>query len=173
MSSTPSCGYVVFSIQPHVINEFDSILWLRRVLDTTSCDKICQWFAADWWFSPDCPVSCTSTTDHYDIHITKILLKVTLMENAHSSDRIKISWYKIALLLMLDLWRKQNPKTNKISSNKQSWWKANVYRLFWCCWFWSWHSTVVFSNYIYYLIISFNPSEIYMKWYCNGIALSP
>jgi hypothetical protein len=39
MSSTPSYDYVVFSIQPHVINEFDSILWLRRVLDTTSCDK--------------------------------------------------------------------------------------------------------------------------------------
>ena len=35
------------------------------------CDQVCQWLAADWWFSP---VSSTNKTDHHDI--TEIVLKV-------------------------------------------------------------------------------------------------
>ena len=36
-------------------------LWFRiplrpGVLDTTLCDKVCQWFAAGWWLSPGTPV---------------------------------------------------------------------------------------------------------------------
>jgi hypothetical protein len=46
------------------------------VLDTTSCDKVCQWLATGWWFSPDTPVSSTNKTDCHDI--TEILLKVAL-----------------------------------------------------------------------------------------------
>jgi hypothetical protein len=38
------------------------------VLDTTLCDKVCQ------WFSPGTPVSSTNKTDHRNI--TEILLKV-------------------------------------------------------------------------------------------------
>jgi len=31
-----------------------TVEWNRRgVLDTTLCDKICQWLAAGWWFSPE------------------------------------------------------------------------------------------------------------------------
>jgi len=34
---------------------------LRRcVLDTTLCDKVCQWLAASMWFSPGNPVSSTN-----------------------------------------------------------------------------------------------------------------
>jgi hypothetical protein len=52
-------------------------MWLRRgVLDTTLCDKVCQWLAAGQWFSPDTPVSFTNKTDHHDIAV--ILLKVAL-----------------------------------------------------------------------------------------------
>jgi hypothetical protein len=40
------------------------------VLDTTLCDKVCQ------WFSPGTPVSSTNKTDHRNI--TEILLKVAL-----------------------------------------------------------------------------------------------
>jgi len=40
------------------------------VLDTTLCDKLCQ------WFSPGTPVSSTNKTDRHDI--TEILLKVAL-----------------------------------------------------------------------------------------------
>jgi hypothetical protein len=57
----------------------------RGVLDTTLCDKICQWLAAGWWFSMGTPVSSTNKTDRHDI--TEILLKVVLntqwVENVH------------------------------------------------------------------------------------------
>jgi len=46
----------------------------RGILDTTSCDKICQWLATGRLFSPGTPVSSTNKTDHHDI--TEILLKV-------------------------------------------------------------------------------------------------
>ena len=48
----------------------------RGVLDTTLCDKICQWLATGRWFSPDPPVSSTNKTDRHDI--TEMLLKVAL-----------------------------------------------------------------------------------------------
>ena len=57
------------------------LLWvripLRRcILDTTSCDKVCQWLAAGRWFSPGIPVSSTNKTDRHDI--AEILLKVAV-----------------------------------------------------------------------------------------------
>ena len=56
-------------------------LWVRislrrGVLDTTLCDKVCQWLATGRWFSPGTPVSSTNKTDRHDI--TEILLKVAL-----------------------------------------------------------------------------------------------
>ena len=39
----------------------------------TFCDKVCQWLATGWWFSPGPPVSSTNKTDCHDI--TEILLK--------------------------------------------------------------------------------------------------
>jgi hypothetical protein len=52
--------------------EFESHSW-RGVLDTTSCDKVCQWLATSRWFSP---VSSTNKTDHHDI--AELLLNVAL-----------------------------------------------------------------------------------------------
>ena len=49
---------------------------MRGVLDTTICDKVCQWVAAGQWFSPGTPVSSINKTDRQDI--TEILLKVAL-----------------------------------------------------------------------------------------------
>jgi hypothetical protein len=49
----------------HQSCEFKTRSWLG-VLDTTLCDKVCQWLAAGWWFS-------TNKTDRHDI--TEILLK--------------------------------------------------------------------------------------------------
>ena len=46
------------------------------VLDTTLCDKVCQWLAAGLWFSLGTPVSSINKTDCHDI--TEILLKVAL-----------------------------------------------------------------------------------------------
>ena len=49
----------------------------RGVLDTTLCDKVCQWLAtAGLWFSLGTPVSSLNKTDCHDI--TEILLKVVL-----------------------------------------------------------------------------------------------
>ena len=45
-------------------------------LDTTLCDKVCQWLAAGLWFSPGTPVSSTNKPDCHNI--AEILLKVTL-----------------------------------------------------------------------------------------------
>ena len=57
------------------------MLWVqtplrRDVLDTTLCDKVCQWLTAGRWFSPGTPVSSTNKTDRQDI--TEILLKVAM-----------------------------------------------------------------------------------------------
>ena len=55
------------------------ILWVRisiRARSTTSCDKICQWFATSRWFSPGTPVSSTNKTDRNEIN--EILLKGAL-----------------------------------------------------------------------------------------------
>ena len=48
----------------------------RGVLDTTFCDKTCQWLAAGRLFSPGTPVFSTNKTYRHDI--TEILLKVAL-----------------------------------------------------------------------------------------------
>jgi hypothetical protein len=45
------------------------------VLETTLCDKVCQWLATGQ-FSPGTPVSSTNKADCHDI--TEILLKVAL-----------------------------------------------------------------------------------------------
>ena len=52
------------------------ILLRRGVLDTTLCDKVCQWLTTGQWFSAGTLVSSTNKTDRNDI--TEILLKVAL-----------------------------------------------------------------------------------------------
>jgi len=56
-------------------------LWLRipfmwGVLDTTLCDKVCQWLVVGRWFSPGTPLSSTNKTTRHDI--SEVLLKVVL-----------------------------------------------------------------------------------------------
>ena len=59
------------------ICEFWVQIPLRRgVLDTTLCDKVCQWHKASRWFSQGNLVSSTNKTDCHDI--SEILLKVAL-----------------------------------------------------------------------------------------------
>jgi hypothetical protein len=64
--------------------KFESRSW-QGALDTSLCDKVCQWFAAGRWFSPYSPVSSTSKTDHHDI--TEILLNVAL----NNTNKININ----------------------------------------------------------------------------------
>ena len=70
-------------------------LWVRIpirqcVLDTTLCDKACQWLAVGRWFSPGIPISSTNKTDRHDI--TEILLTVALntITLPHSLWRMEI-----------------------------------------------------------------------------------
>jgi len=53
------------------------------VLDTTLCDKVCQWLATGGWFSSGTPLSSTNKTDHHDI--TEILLEVVLNTINHQT----------------------------------------------------------------------------------------
>jgi hypothetical protein len=48
----------------------------RGALDTTLCDKVCQWLTTGLWFSRGTAVSSTNKTDRHDM--TEILLKVAL-----------------------------------------------------------------------------------------------
>ena len=53
----------------------------RGVLDTTVCDRVRQWLAAGWWFSPGTLVSSTNKSHRHDT--TEILLKVALNTRNH------------------------------------------------------------------------------------------
>ena len=43
------------------------LLILIDVLDVTVRDKVCQWLAAGWWFSPDIPAYSTTKHEHHEI----------------------------------------------------------------------------------------------------------
>jgi hypothetical protein len=49
---------------------------MQSVLDTTLCDKVCQWLAAGRWFYLGTSISSINKADRHDI--TDILLKVAL-----------------------------------------------------------------------------------------------
>ena len=55
--------------------KFESCSW-HGVLDTTLCDKVCQWLETCRWFSPGTLVSSSNKTDRHDI--TEIRMKVAL-----------------------------------------------------------------------------------------------
>jgi hypothetical protein len=46
--------------------EFEPCSW-RVIVDTTSCDKACQWLATGRWFSLDTPVSSTNKSHRHNI----------------------------------------------------------------------------------------------------------
>ena len=65
--------WIYISVYYHLSCVFKACSW-RGVLDTTVCDKVCQWLAAGRWFSP-----CTlSTKKTYRCDIIGILLKMAL-----------------------------------------------------------------------------------------------
>jgi len=51
----------------YIHREFEPRSW-RGVLDTTLCDKVCQWLTTCRWFSPGIPVSSTNKTNRHDIN---------------------------------------------------------------------------------------------------------
>ena len=53
----------------HITTNVVSSNPLRRgVLDTTFCDKVCQWPRVGQWFSLGTPVSSANETDSHDIN---------------------------------------------------------------------------------------------------------
>jgi hypothetical protein len=67
-----TCAIIAYH---HYGCEYESLSW-RGVLDTTLCDKVCQWLATDGWFYAGTPVSSTNTIIRHDL--AEILLKVAL-----------------------------------------------------------------------------------------------
>jgi hypothetical protein len=73
------------------------ILLRRGVLDTTLCDKVCQWLATGRWFSQGIAVSSTNKTDCHDI--TEILLNVAF--NTINQAYFKHKFDRVFLLFFL------------------------------------------------------------------------
>jgi len=73
-----NCAVSIFSLFMDFIIQWFWIVYRlgRSALDTTLCDKVCQWIAAGRWFSPGTPVSSTSKTDRHDM--SEIFLKMAL-----------------------------------------------------------------------------------------------
>jgi hypothetical protein len=72
------------------------MLWIRTplrlgVLDTTLCDKVCQWLVAGRWFSLGTLDSSTNKTDCHDI--AEILLKVVLNTSTINKLTLLFSLY--------------------------------------------------------------------------------
>ena len=78
----------------HWSREFETRSW-RDILDTTSCDSVCQLLETDQWFSPGTAVSSTNQIDRHDI--TEILLKVEFNTINHKPS-------KVIMLIALSNW---------------------------------------------------------------------
>ena len=76
----------------HLCCEFEFHSW-RGVLDTTLCDRVCQWLVIGCCISPGTLVSSINKTDRHDI--IEIILKVvlnTIMLLIVMSIRTNILW---------------------------------------------------------------------------------
>ena len=58
---------VVWFTTTCTISAYHYLSSCRGVLDTTLCDKVCQWHATGRWFYPCTRVSSTNNTDRHDI----------------------------------------------------------------------------------------------------------
>jgi hypothetical protein len=123
---------------------FEPRSW-RGVLDTALCDKVCQWLATGWWFSPGTPVSSTNKTDLHDI--IEILLKVAF-STINQQNHLKQKHFKIRGVLtkrectlvggrlcdlivkvkntssLSHLWKSQNIKHEKVIKFEK--WEKNI-----------------------------------------------
>ena len=84
---------------------------MASVLDTTLCDKVCQWLAAGQGFSPGNPVSSINKTDRHDI--AEILLKVALNTINRANLKLKEKFEDIKGWSETVNWRTDNIMTNK------------------------------------------------------------
>ena len=75
------------------------ILLRRCVLDTTLCDKVCQWLAASRWFYLGIPVSSTNKTDMHAILLKFSLNTITLTLCDQTLQQLKFPAYNKVFLI--------------------------------------------------------------------------
>jgi hypothetical protein len=111
---TTTCATSAYN---HWSYEFEPRSW-RGVLDTTLCDKVCQWLATCRWFSPGTPVLSTNIANRHEI--TEILLKVALNSINHhihikflrsNSQNIKWTPLRYIYRFFLPSWIKNHNKS--------------------------------------------------------------
>jgi hypothetical protein len=81
--------------------EFESRSW-RGVLDTTLCDKVCQWLAMGPWFSQGTPVSSTNKTSR-EARIFFPEFNIRLYDKNSESDYFFFSSTKIRIFFSATL----------------------------------------------------------------------
>jgi hypothetical protein len=84
----------------------------RGELDTTLCDKVCQWLVTARWFSPGTQVSFTNKTDRHDI--AEILLNLALNTINHKPHHIMSGNFSLTYIYITGITAINHPfnKTN-------------------------------------------------------------
>ena len=75
----------------------------RSVLDTTLCEKVYQWLATGWYFSPGTSVLSTNKTERHDI--TEILLALIPTTPSPLCNRRRLSKLCNLCLILLSSWK--------------------------------------------------------------------
>jgi len=89
-----------FSAYHHYNCELESRSW-RGALDTTLCDKVCQWLATGRWFYPGTSVSSTNKTDRHDVD--ELLFKVACWTHFKKTCLLLIAFIFIKYLRYINL----------------------------------------------------------------------
>ena len=112
---TTTCA---ISAYHHKCRENEPNSWLG-VLHTTLCDKVCQWLATGWWFSPGISVSSTNKTDCHNEILLKVVLNTINQTKFRNFDTLyrsmkKISTRFIFIVISADRQTNRNKHNNYI-----------------------------------------------------------
>jgi hypothetical protein len=97
----------------------------RGVLNTTLCDKVCQWLAAGQWFSLGTPVSSTNKTNHSHLNMKKSIILLSFLfytctfKPVLRSHQGEVYNKHYVIKFVCDLWQvgDQGEVYNKLSHN--------------------------------------------------------